>query len=187
MRLLVGLGNPGPKYETTRHNAGFLVVDLIAEQAGITWSRDEKIGGEIGRGVVLGESCILVKPMQFMNLSGKAVARVMHFFKIPSSDVIVIHDDIDVPSGKVKTREGGGAGGHNGIRSMIQETGSDGFARIKLGVGKPPVVPELGRPVVEIHDWVLQRFTNEELDVLNRAMFPEVMLRLRGVFQNRGA
>jgi len=185
MRLLVGLGNPGPKYDLTRHNAGFIVLDKIAEQFGITLNHDAKTGGDVGRGRVLDEDCILLKPLQFMNLSGRATARMMQFYKLTPADVVVIHDDIDVPSGKVKAREGGGPGGHNGIRSLIQETGSGDFARIKLGVGKPPVVPELGRPVIEVHDWVLQRFSDAELDCLIKVMFPEAMQRLTGIFQSR--
>ena len=185
MRLLVGLGNPGPKYEQTRHNAGFIVLDEIASQFGIKLASDARTGGDIGRGQVLEEECILLKPQQFMNLSGRAAAKIMQFYKLKPIDVIVIHDDIDVPSGKVRAREGGGPGGHNGIRSLIQETGSGEFARIKLGVGKPPVVPELGRPAIAVHDWVLQRFSSAELDCLVKVMFPETMQRLKGMFQSR--
>ena len=136
MKLIVGLGNPGPKYEITRHNAGFLVLDEVAKRFDVGWS-GQRFQGELAKGNIHGETCVLLKPMTFMNLSGRSVAQALRFFKIDESDLIVLHDDIDVPSGKVKARTGGGHGGHNGIRSIIAETGLKDFFRIKLGVGRP--------------------------------------------------
>lgn len=182
MKLIVGLGNPGPKYETTRHNAGFIVLDLIAEKAGIVWeSAQTKFGGEIGKGTVLGQSCILLKPMTYMNRSGRSVGEVLRFFKIDAADIVVLHDEIDVPSGKVRAREGGGAGGHNGIRSIASETGLSDFHRIKLGVGKPgPDNP------MDVADWVLGPMTDAELLALQKEMLDETMIRLKGIFDKRG-
>ena len=180
MKLLVGLGNPGPQYETTRHNAGFLILDLIAEQFGLRWEGN-KFGGEFCKGSVGGESCLLLKPLTFMNLSGKSVAACAGFYKLQAPDIVVLHDEIDVPAGKVKAKVGGGAGGHNGIRSIQAETGMDGFHRLKLGVGKPEGATAASRQ--SVHDWVLGRMTDEELKALQGPMFQEVLVRLKGIFQ----
>lgn len=182
MKLLVGLGNPGPQYETTRHNAGFLVLDMLGQDAGISWSDDSaRFGGAIGKGVVLGEQAVLLKPMTYMNRSGQSVAAVMRFFKISASDVIVLHDDIDVPSGKVKAREGGGHGGHNGIRSIIDDAGVADFHRIKLGVGRP------GHKDSPVTGWVLGRMTDAELLDLQGPMLEQVRLRIKGIFDKSRA
>lgn len=176
MKLLVGLGNPGPKYELTRHNAGFLILDLIAVGAKIPWEGgSNKFGGEIAKGTFNGQTCVFLKPMTFMNLSGRSVRAVTSFFKIEPKDVICLHDELDVPAGKVKARVGGGAGGHNGIRSMIEELGSADFHRIKLGIGKPP-------PQWQGADWVLGRFADEELLALQEGMYQEVLVRLKSIF-----
>src|SRR5262245_26288105 len=129
MKLIVGLGNPGPKYETTRHNAGFLMLDLLAEDADISWETGgrSRFGRDMANGTVVGYPCVLLKPMTYMNRSGRSVAEVMRFFKIGPQDVVVLHDDIDVPAGKVKARIGGSHGGHNGIRSIMEETGQSEF------------------------------------------------------------
>lgn len=175
MKLLVGLGNPGPKYELTRHNAGFLVLDVLAADCKSNWGLDQKLLGEVCRGSVLGEPCIFLKPMTFMNLSGRSVGSVMRFYKIRPEDVVVFHDDIDVPAGKVRARAGGGHGGHNGIRSIISETGVSEFHRIKLGLGRPPEQWDTA-------DWVLQGMTDEELRVLKSEMVKEVYVRLKQIF-----
>ncbi len=178
MKLLVGLGNPGSKYQTTRHNAGFLILDQILQKHGASW-QGKKFDAEFGRMRLFGEDCILLKPQTFMNLSGKSIAQAARFFKLESEDVLVLHDDVDVPFGKVKTRMGGGAGGHNGIRSTISELGTEDFARIKLGVGKPS--GEQAR--MDVADWVLAGFTDEELKTVEKAMVDETLLRIQGVFQ----
>lgn len=176
MKLLVGLGNPGPKYETTRHNAGFLMLDLIADLAGISWS-NSKFDGFMGKGKLLSEPVALLKPQTFMNLSGRSVAKAARFFKVPVEDMVVFHDDIDMEFGKVKTKVGGGHGGHNGIRSMISELGDQGFHRMKLGVGRPGKDERIG-----VTDWVLHPFTDAQLLGLQKEMFDAVMLRLKGIF-----
>ena len=178
MKMIVGLGNPEPKYELTRHNAGFLMVDLLADRAGAALTVDKKFQGETGRGHLLGESILFLKPHTYMNLSGRSVLACWNFYKIDPEDVVVIHDDIDVPPGKVKAKIGGGHGGNNGIRSIIQETGQAGFHRLKLGVGKPG--PESKQSV---SSWVLGRMTEDELKVLESEMIDNVLLRLEGIFR----
>jgi PTH1 family peptidyl-tRNA hydrolase len=177
LKVLVGLGNPGAKYENTRHNAGFLMLDKIAEKFGIAIS-SSKFDAVIGRGQVFGEDSVLVKPMTFMNRSGISVGQVVRFFKTDVKNVVVLHDDVDVPSGKVRARLGGGHGGHNGIRSIIEEAGLADFHRIKLGIGKPEhSVKENG-----VVNWVLGNFTEAELSLLNTEMFDEVLVRLKNVY-----
>ena len=177
MKLVVGLGNPGPKYETTRHNAGFLMLDLLAEDAGIRWETggQSRFGGDLAKGTLHGESCVLLKPMTFMNRSGRSVGEVMRFFKVGADDVVVLHDDIDVPAGKVKARIGGSHGGHNGIRSIVDETGQSEFHRIKLGFGRPP---EAWDPA----DWLLSVMADDELKALQDDMLKNVNERLRQIF-----
>jgi PTH1 family peptidyl-tRNA hydrolase len=187
VRLLVGLGNPGPKYDKTRHNAGFVVLDMIAALHAdggerLPWEdATGKFEGMISRGKILGESCVLLKPLTFMNLSGRSVQKVLNFFKIEVEQMVVLHDDIDVPAGKVKARVGGGHGGNNGVRSIIETLGVNTFSRVKLGVGKPPPdQPETAQ--MEVRDWVLQRFSMDELRTLEKEMVPETLVRLRGLF-----
>ncbi len=182
LKLIVGLGNPGPKYLFTRHNAGFIAIDLLAINCGGEW-QGEKFDGEFGRATVHGEDCWLLKPTTFMNVSGKSVAQALRFFKLnPADDLVVLHDDIDVPAGKVKARTDGSAGGNNGVASIIREIGTDRFHRVKLGVGKPG--PE--RPM-DIAAWVLEKMSPAELELLRTTMFDEMMLRIKGIFQQRGA
>ena len=177
MKLIVGLGNPGIKYEKTRHNAGFLMLDQIACRFGISWS-GEKFKGVVARGEIKGESCVLLKPLTFMNLSGQSVSSALSFFKLTANDLVVIHDDIDVPSGKVKARLGGGNGGHNGIRSIIKETGQSDFHRVKLGVGRPEIDSDL-----EIETWVLSKLSDVELEAIKGEMLEEVLLRFANIFR----
>ncbi len=178
MKLLVGLGNPGNKYLSTRHNAGFIVLDQIVSRQKESW-QGKKFDSEFGRMRFLGEDCILLKPQAFMNLSGKSIAQASRFFKIDSKDVVVLHDDVDVPFGKVKARMGGGAGGHNGIRSTIAELGTEDFARLKLGVGKP--YGDFAK--MDVADWVLANFMTEEMAIVEKAMVDESLLRIQGIFQ----
>ncbi len=180
MKLLIGLGNPGPKYENTWHNAGFWVVDEFVREAGVSWdeSTKDKFHGIIGKGSVLGESCIFIKPMTFMNLSGRSIAKVAQFYKVPASEWIVFHDDIDIPNGKVRGRQGGGHGGHNGIRSMMEVTGRDDFQRIKLGVGRPGKLED-GRPAMDVADYVLKQLNRSEVDAYLKVVMPEVHLRIK--------
>ena len=175
MKLLVGLGNPGSKYETTRHNVGFLIVDEVASKFGINWS-GQKFDGVVARGNVFGQDCLFLKPMTFMNLSGRSVAQAAKFYKIEETDIVVFHDDIDVPVGKVKARSGGGHGGHNGIKSIFAETGLQDFHRIKLGVGRP-----IGEGEDRVVDWVLGKLSDQELLLLQSLILDEVLVRLRNI------
>lgn len=177
VKLLVGLGNPGSKYESTRHNAGFLALDEILEQEGGSWE-GQKWNAQIAKVSILGERCILLKPQTFMNLSGRSVAPAMNFYKIEPEDVYVIYDDIDMPSGKVKTKKGGGHGGHNGVRSIMKETGNGDFVRIKLGVGRP----DPSKTKMDVSDWVLGKMNEEELSHLKSEMVEGVLLRLKEQF-----
>jgi PTH1 family peptidyl-tRNA hydrolase len=136
MRLVVGLGNPGPEYQDNRHNLGFKVVDeLLARARGNT--PRAKFGAELCEVTIAGERVLLCKPMEYMNVSGQVVARVAGFWKVPVADVIVVHDELDLPFARLKLGAGGGHGGHNGIRSLLADLGDASFARVRVGVGRP--------------------------------------------------
>ena len=154
MYVIVGLGNPGDKYARTRHNVGFDVIDLLAEQNGISVT-ERKHKALIGKGRIAGQAVILVKPQTFMNLSGVAVQKAADFYKVPAQHVIVLFDDISLAPGKLRVRPAGSAGGHNGIKSIISALGQE-FPRVKIGVGERP------RPEYDLADWVLSRFTAQE-------------------------
>lgn len=153
LKLLVGLGNPGPKYHWTRHNAGFMVLDRLAHEAGISITR-KAFSGLCGEGSWQGERLVLLEPQTFMNLSGRSVAAAVRFHKLDIRDVVVVHDDLDIPFGRIKVKEGGGHGGHNGLRSLMAELGSGDFTRVRVGIGRPAH----GNTV----DYVLQNFSKEE-------------------------
>ena len=158
-KLIVGLGNPGPKYTWTRHNAGFMVLDRLAQLAGIPVTK-KAFSGLYGEGSWQGGRLLLLKPQTFMNLSGRSAAAALRFHKLSLSDLIVIHDDLDIPFGQLRLKEGGGHGGHNGLRSLMQELGGGGFLRLRVGVGRP------------VHgdaaDYVLSPFAREEQLLLYR-------------------
>jgi PTH1 family peptidyl-tRNA hydrolase len=136
MFLIIGLGNPGREYENTRHNIGFDAIDVIAKRYNIDVSRI-KFKGVCGEGFIGNEKVILIKPTTYMNLSGESVRQVMDFYKLSKEDVLVIYDDISLEVGRLRIREKGSAGGHNGIKSIISHMGTDVFSRIKIGVGQP--------------------------------------------------
>jgi len=136
MQLVVGLGNPGPEYRDNRHNLGFMVVDVLGARARGSSPR-VKFGAELSEVTLAGARVLLCKPMEFMNVSGQVVARVAGFWKVPVADVIVVHDELDLPFGRIKLGTGGGHGGHNGVRSMLADLGDAGFARVRVGVGRP--------------------------------------------------
>lgn len=156
MKLIVGLGNPTPKYEKTRHNVGFEVIDKLAEQYNITVDT-AKHKGLYGKGKIAGQSVILLKPMTYMNLSGESVIAVAKYFKVEPEDVIVIYDDINLDVGRLRIREKGSAGGHNGIKNIITHLSTDAFPRIRVGVGMKP-------PRMDLADYVLSHFSKEEQD-----------------------
>jgi peptidyl-tRNA hydrolase, PTH1 family len=152
--LLVGLGNPGDRYEVTRHNIGFLALDYVAGRHGLTFS-ESRWQALFSKAVLWKETVILIKPQTFMNASGKAVAAVASFFKIPPGRIIVVHDDLDLPLGRAKIVIDRGAGGHNGIRSIIAELGTTDFCRIRAGIGRP-------QPPHSVTNHVLSEFGPEE-------------------------
>ena len=160
--LIVGLGNPGPKYEMTRHNAGFLMLDAIAEHFNIEVRR-VKFKGLYGKGTIAGQSAVLLKPSTFMNLSGQSVTEAMNFFHIPPERTLIVFDDISLDVGRMRIRLKGSAGGHNGMKNIIYLSGSDLFPRMKIGVGSKPEGWALA-------DWVLSRFTEKEREALSTAL-----------------
>ncbi len=161
MKIIVGLGNPGRRYERTRHNAGFMATDELARllQIGIT---REKAGCLIGTGSIDSGNVILAKPQTFMNESGKAVAVLLQESYASPDDLLVIHDELDLPLGSVRVKAGGGHGGHNGLRSLIAELGSPDFVRVRIGIGRPG-------PGVDPADYVLSPFLPEEREAAAEA------------------
>lgn len=155
MYLVVGLGNPGPEYAGTRHNIGFRVVDGLAERLKVQVVKP-LFKSLTGRAVVSGKTVILAKPQTFMNLSGNSVAALINWFKIPPAALVVVYDDIDLPPGKIRVRSHGGHGGHRGMESIIGRLGSGEFARVRVGIGRPP------NPGYDVADWVLGRLAGEE-------------------------
>jgi len=136
LTLIVGLGNPGPTYARTRHNAGFEVVDELARRTGVSLRHEARHQGELARTAIGGTDVWLLKPMTYMNLSGQSVRSVAGFYRIPSQEILVAHDELDFPPGLVRLKEGGGAGGHNGLRDLIAQLGDD-FWRLRIGIGHP--------------------------------------------------
>jgi len=163
IRLLVGLGNPGPEYEATRHNAGFWFVDEVARKLGATLSIDRSYFGRVAR-VNRSEGPIwLLEPMTFMNLSGKSVAALARFFKIATSEVLVAHDELDLLPGQVKIKLGGSAAGHNGLKDIQAQLGSADFWRLRLGIGHPGVK-------AEVVDYVLRKPPAEQREAIERSI-----------------
>lgn len=152
--LIVGLGNPGSRYARTRHNAGFLVVDALARRLGVQQWR-ERFDAEIAASEDDDTRLILVKPMTFMNLSGRAVRQALDWYRVPHERLLVIYDDVDLPFGTIRLRLGGSSGGHHGVDSIIAALGSDRFARLRVGIGRP-------RDGRDVTAYVLSRFTPEE-------------------------
>lgn len=162
MYIIVGLGNPGREYVNTRHNAGYMVVDALAEKCGID-VLEKKHKALIGKGVVAGQKCILMKPLTYMNLSGESVTDACQYYKIdPASELIVISDDISLDVGKLRIRKKGSAGGHNGLKNIIAHLGNDTFMRLKVGVGNKP-------PRMDLADYVLGHFTEDERKLMGEA------------------
>jgi PTH1 family peptidyl-tRNA hydrolase len=155
VRLIVGLGNPGPKYANNRHNVGFMAVDVLAARAPAGTYR-EKFGGEYARAQT--SDMVLLKPLTYMNNSGECVQQAMQFFKIELADVLVIHDELDLAFGEARLKQGGGTAGHNGLKSMVQHCGGDGFARLRLGIGRPKGI--------DVISHVLGDFSEAERQVL---------------------
>lgn len=154
MYLIVGLGNPGPKYAHTRHNVGFDVLDALAERLGVSISR-EKEKALLGECFVGGSKVILALPQTYMNLSGEAVSRLVSWYRVPLENLLVVYDDIDLAQGAIRIRKNGSAGTHNGMRSIVELLGSEAFPRLRVGVGQRA-------PGFELADWVLSRYQTAE-------------------------
>ena len=174
--IIAGLGNPGIDYERSRHNAGFMAMSAIEEKLGVSVNT-YKFKAKTAVASVGGKQCLLMKPETFMNLSGEAIAQAMSFYKIPIENVLVIFDDISLDVGVMRIRRKGSAGGHNGLKSIIECCGSEDFPRIKIGIGKKP------HPDYDLKDWVLGRFTDEEREKLSGVfanVLPAAELILQG-------
>ena len=154
--IIAGLGNPGLQYEKTRHNVGFMAADVLCENLGVSADR-HKFNSLYADAEIGGHRCLILKPQTFMNNSGHAIIEAMRFYKIPAERVIVISDDISLDVGRLRVRAKGSAGGHNGLKDIIESSGSDNFPRVKIGVGKKP------HPDYDLKDWVLGRFPKEQL------------------------
>lgn len=136
MYIIAGLGNPGAKYDKTRHNMGFHVIDILAERYGISVNKTQ-FKALTGQGIIRGKKVLLVKPQTFMNLSGQSISQVMNFYKVDHQDLMVVYDDLDLPLGNIRLRKSGGPGTHNGMRSVVGELGYKDFPRLRLGIGAP--------------------------------------------------
>lgn len=164
--LIAGLGNPGAKYENTRHNAGFLALDYLAQKTGASVKK-LKFKALCGEGALSGVPVLFLKPQTFMNLSGESIREAADFYKIPMEQVLVLYDDVSLPAGRLRIRRKGSAGGHNGMKSILYQMGTDEFPRIKIGVGQKPEM------FSDLADWVLSSFSKEERIALENAL-PDV-------------
>lgn len=161
MKLIVGLGNPGLEYANTRHNAGFLVVDRMAEKLNIAIDKD-KFNGQYYQGIINGEKVIILKPQTYMNLSGESVIKFADYFDIADEDILVIFDDMDTEVGKIRLRAKGSSGGQNGMKNIIQHLGSKEIPRIRVGIGK--------KTIPDVKNYVLSKFREDEKEALNKAL-----------------
>ncbi|WP_170005976.1 aminoacyl-tRNA hydrolase [Bacillus fonticola] len=162
MKLFVGLGNPGVKYANTRHNIGFEVIEALSNRWNIPLDI-AKHKGRYGKGVVQGEKVVLLQPLTFMNLSGECVRPLMDYFDIEIDDLVVCYDDLDLPSGHIRLRQKGSAGGHNGMKSLIQHLGVSSFSRIRIGIDRPA-------PGIAVPNYVLGTYSKEERALMDQAV-----------------
>lgn len=162
MRLIVGLGNPGSQYENTRHNVGFMTIDKFAKDNNVVFRLESKMKGMLATINCGGQKTLLLKPMTYMNLSGESIRLVMNYYKISIDEVLIIADDLDSPTGRVRLRANGSAGGHNGLKSIIANLGTEEFKRIKIGIDRSKVIPVI--------DWVLQKFSVDDMVNINKAI-----------------
>jgi len=163
IKLLVGLGNPGPEYEDTRHNAGFWLLDAYARELKLSWAIDNSCWGLVARTQFQGHKVWLLKPQTFMNVSGKSVGALARFFKIQPEEILVAHDELDIEPGQVKVKKGGGHAGHNGLRDIHAQLGSSDYWRLRLGVGHPG-------DKAEVLNWVLKKPSPDHRKALEEAM-----------------
>ncbi|NOQ14700.1 MAG: aminoacyl-tRNA hydrolase [Methyloprofundus sp.] len=179
IKLLVGLGNPGNKYSKTRHNAGFLLLDELAKDEGVAFSKQSRFFGDVAEVSKGGDRLYLLKPGAFMNRSGQSVSALMKYYKIRPEEVLVVHDELDFDVGTMKLKSAGGHGGHNGLRDIIASIGAKDFKRLRIGVGRP----NAGRAVA---DYVLSDFSKSDLQQVKELFFEFIAcmpLLLRGNFE----
>lgn len=162
MKLIVGLGNPGKQYDKTRHNIGFEVIDALSERLNIPLNQ-AKFQGVYGVGHIQGEKVFLLKPLTYMNISGESIRAMMDYFQINDDELVIIYDDLDLPVGKIRLRQKGSAGGHNGIKSTIAHLGTQEFNRIRVGIDRPP-------SGMKVPDYVLGRFSKEEQELISEVI-----------------
>ncbi len=172
MKLIVGLGNPGREYKNTRHNIGFMVIDNYLGK--VNWKT--KLENYFYLTEVNGEQIAFIKPLTYMNLSGLAVSKIVNFYKIPIENILIIQDDLDMSIGTFKIKRNSSSGGHNGIKSIISELGSQNFARLKIGIGKSSQIP--------VDKYVLSKFSSEELEIINKNM--DIFNNIIKTFINEG-
>ena len=175
MQLLVGLGNPGDKYQDTRHNIGFRFLDVLANNEGLRFAAAPRFRVEICSWELDGEKVMLVKPQTFMNHSGEAVGQLARYYQVATSDIFVVYDDLDLPAGKLRIKKGGGHGGHNGLKSLNQHLDGVNYTRIKIGIGRP----EFG----EVSPWVLGKASETDRaseNIVFDALLPEIKEILDG-------
>lgn len=175
MKVIIGLGNPGKQYENTRHNAGFLALDFLREHFGFeTFHREIRFVGDISIGTIGREKYLLVKPGTFVNRSGSTVKSLLDFYKLSPADITVIHDDLDIAPGTLKTTHSSRAAGHNGVEDIIEKIGTQDFFRIRLGIGRPSGDRAACQPT---HDYVLDRFSADERSSLESlfSMLPDLL------------
>ncbi len=167
MKLIVGLGNPGRSYADNRHNIGFMCLNYFARAQGIRFDKKQGLA-RIGTGEAAGTEVILARPQTYMNLSGQSVGRLVHKFNVDINDLLVIHDDLDLPPGKIRIRHGGGSAGHKGIESIITELNSPSFPRLRVGIGRPTIVEgSTETSETDIVTYVLSDFTPDEKQAVN--------------------
>ena len=166
VRLIAGLGNPGPEHELDRHNAGFRFVDEIARAHGGRWHRETRFHGEVARTSIGGADVWLLKPGTYMNRSGQAVSSVARFYRIAPAEVLVVHDELDLPPGTIRLKRGGGSGGHNGLKDVSAALGGPDYWRLRIGIGHPRDL----HPGREVVDYVLQRPSRAEQQAIDERM-----------------
>lgn len=177
IRLVVGLGNPGQQYEKTRHNAGFTFLDTVADSYSANWQKSVQFQGEIATIVSAGNKIVLLKPMTYMNRSGASVAAVLRYYKIQPDEMLVAHDELDLPEATIRLKKDGGHAGHNGLRDIIAQTGTKDFFRLRIGIGRPVI------PAMAVADYVLSRptkQTSEQLELMCQSIVSRLGLLLNG-------
>jgi PTH1 family peptidyl-tRNA hydrolase len=170
VQLIVGLGNPGPKHEQTRHNVGFVFVDELAKSKGASWKMENKFHGEVCKLSLAGSDVWLLKPNTYMNLSGKAVSALARFYKIKPESILVVHDELDIPPGQLRLKQGGGHGGHNGLRDIVAMLGSKEFLRLRIGIGHPGGSRDVSNYVLGKAPQSEQKLIDEAIDEALRVL-----------------